>query len=105
MGREVEPRQYIEKLKHLNKLDESFGYMCIHIFRELLFHINGLKTPKEVCDKLEFLFGKQDESRLHILENELLELHPSNFDTIQLFFTKFKSLAIQCKQCGIENKD
>ena len=70
MGRAVEPQQYIEKLKHLDRLDEDFGYMCIHISRDLLLHIDGIKTSKEVWDKLESLFGKQDELRSHILENE-----------------------------------
>ena len=46
MGREFEPQQYLEKSNYLNKLDEAFGFMCIHISMELLFHIDGLKTPK-----------------------------------------------------------
>ena len=83
MGTEIEPRQYIEKSKFLNKLDEAFGFMCIHISRELLFHIDGLNTPKEVWDKLESLFGKQNELRGHILEDELIAFHPNNFETIQ----------------------
>ena len=58
MCREVKPHQYLEKFKYLNKLDESFGFMCIHISRELMFHLDGLKTLKEVWDKLESLFGK-----------------------------------------------
>ena len=48
MGREVEPQQYVEKSKFLNKLDESFDFICIHIYREILFHFEGLRTPKEV---------------------------------------------------------
>ena len=32
----------------MNKLDEAFGFMCIHISRELLFHLDGLKTPREL---------------------------------------------------------
>ena len=72
MGTEIEPRQYIEKSKFLNKLDEAFGFMCIHISRELLFHLEGLRTPKKVWDKLESLFGKQDETSLNpCLENEI----------------------------------
>ena len=39
------------------------------------------------------------------MENELIALHPNSFETIQHFFTKSKSLAPQCKQCGIERKD
>ena len=46
MGKEVKPQQPLEKSKYLNKLDEAFGFMCIHISKELLFHLDGLKTPK-----------------------------------------------------------
>ena len=98
MGKQIEPQQYIEKSKYLNKLDESFGFMCIHISRGLMFHLDGLKTLKEVWDKLKSLFGKQDELRGHILENELIALHPNNFETIYQLFSKFKSLVMQCKQ-------
>ena len=69
-----------------------------------MFHLEGLRTPKEVWDKLESLFGKQDELSGHILENELIALQPSSFDTIQHFFSKHKALVLQCKQCGIERK-
>ena len=58
MGKEVEPQQPIEKSKYLKKLDEAFGFMCIHISRELFFHLDGLKIPREVCQKLESLSGK-----------------------------------------------
>ena len=67
MGIEVKTQHYVEKSKFPNRLDESFGFMCVHISRELLFHHEGLRTPKEVRDKLESLFGKQDELRGHIL--------------------------------------
>ena len=30
---------------------------------------------------------------------------PKKFETIQQFFSKFKSLFMQCKQCGIDKKD
>ena len=46
MGKEFEPQHTLEKSKYLQKLDESFGFMCIHISRELLFHLDGLKTPR-----------------------------------------------------------
>ena len=60
--------------------------MCIHISRELHFHLDGLKHPREVWKKLESLFGKKDDMRGHILENELITLHPNKFETIQQFF-------------------
>ena len=61
MGREKEPHHPTKKNKFLNWLDESFGFLYAHISRDLLFHLEGLKTPKEACEKLEFLFGKQDD--------------------------------------------
>ena len=104
MGREIEPHHPAEKKKFLNRLDITFGFLCTHISRDLLFHLEGLRTPKESWEKLEVLFGKQDELRGHILEKELVALHLSIFETIQQFFTKFKSLVLQCRQCGIERK-
>ena len=63
------------------------------------------RNIKESWENIEALFGKQDELRGHILENELIALQPSNFEYIQQFFTKYKSLVLQCKQCGLERKD
>ena len=105
MGREVVPQQYIEKSKFLNRLEETFDFICIHISKDILFHLEGLKSKKEAWDKIESLFGKQDELRGHITENGLIALQPSKFETIQHFFSKYKSLVLQCKQCGIERKD
>ena len=105
LGIEAEPQQCFDKSKFMNWLDEAFRFMCIHISRDILFHLEGLKTPKEVWDNIESLFGKQDEIRGHILENELIALQPNNFKTFQQFFLKYKSLVLQCKQCGIERKD
>ena len=53
MGREIEPHRPTEKNKFLNRLDEAFGFLCNHISRDLLFHLEGLKTPKEDWEKLE----------------------------------------------------
>ena len=58
MGRETEPQQYVKKNKLLNQLDEAFSFMCTHISRDLLFHLEGLRNLKEAWYKLEYLFGK-----------------------------------------------
>ena len=105
MGTEVEPNSSVEKAKYFNRLDEAYGLLCLSISRELLFHIGILTTPNEVWVKLETLFGKTDERRGHQLENELISLRPVHYDTIQDFFTKFKSPVLYLKKCGIENKE
>ena len=97
LGREAEPHHTVERNKCLNRLDEAFGYLCTHISRDLLFHLECLRTPGETWEKLEVLFGNQYELWGHILENELIALHTSSFKTIQQFFTKFMFLALQCR--------
>ena len=79
MGREDEPHHPDEKNKFMNHLDEDFGFLCTHISIDLLFHLEGLRTPKEAWEKLEVLFGKKYELQEHILENDLIALYPSSF--------------------------
>ena len=97
MGRETEPQQYVEKNKFLNHLDEAFGFMCTHIYWDILFHLEGLRTPKEAWDNLESLFGKKYEIKGIFLENYLISLQPSNLQSIHQLFTKYKSIVLQCK--------
>jgi protoheme ferro-lyase len=40
--------------------------------------------------------------RGHFLEVELNSLDPKNFDNVQYFFTKFKSLLRELTDCGID---
>ena len=70
-----------------------------------IFHLDVLTISNEVWIKLESLFGKQDDFSGHKLENELISLRPSEFKTIKEFITKFKSLVLLLKQCGIEKKE
>ena len=43
--------------------------------------------------------------RGHQIENELISLSPNSFESLQLYFSKFKALVLQLKQCGIKKKD
>ena len=78
--------------------------MCTHISQDILFHLEGLRTPKEDWDNVKYLFGKQYELRGHILENDRIVVYPNSFESIKQLFTKYKSLIMQCKQCGLERK-
>ena len=89
----------------MNRLDEAYGCLCLSISRDLLFYVNGLQTHKQVWDKLASLFYKKDDLRIYQLENELISLHPSNFETLNDFFTKFKHLVFQLKLCKVEKED
>ena len=94
MGTEVEPNALIDREKYWNKLDEAYGFLCLSISKYLLFHLTGLKTPKEIWDQLATLFYKQDDLRIYQLENELISLNLGNFETMNDFFTKFKHLVL-----------
>ena len=62
---ENEPNVVIDKDKWNNRLDESYGFLCLLFYPYLLFHIDGLTTPNQVWINLESLFGVQDELRAH----------------------------------------
>ena len=79
--------------------------MCLSISKDLLFHIIGLKTPKEIWDQLASLFDKQDDLRIYQLENELISLHLANFEKLNGFFTKFKHLVFPLKLCKVDKED
>ena len=64
MDTEEEPTHVIDKARFLNKKYEAFGFLCLSISRDLLFHLSGLKNPKEIWDKLDTLYGKQDDLRV-----------------------------------------
>ena len=95
MGLETEPIKDEDKSKWFNKCDEAYGTLCLSVSPDLLFHIESLNSPNEIWTKLETLFGTQDLMRGHMLENELISLSLGNFNTIQDFFTKLKSLRLQ----------
>ena len=105
MDTEEEPSSAINKSRFLNKKDEAFVFLCLSVSQDLLFHISGLKTPKEVWDKLETLYGKTNDLRVYQLKNELMSLRPSNFKTLNDFFTKFKHIFLLLKQCKVEKED
>ena len=43
---ENEPNVVIEKAKWHNRFDEANGLLCLSIYPNLLFHLDGLTTPK-----------------------------------------------------------
>ena len=105
MGNEVEPGNALEKSRYFNRMDEAFGMICLSISRDLMFHVDTTSSPNEARTKLEQLFGKQDELRAYSLENKLIGLNPSDFNSLKEYFTKFKSLIVQLKECKVDKKD
>ena len=59
METKVEPSAATKKIKWHNRRDDAYGLLCLNISRDLLFHLDGLKSPNEVWEKLVDIFGKQ----------------------------------------------
>ena len=89
---EAEPNAAVEKIKWHNMRDEAYGLLSLSISRDLLFHLDGLKSPNEVWDNLVELFGKTDEMRGHQIENDMISLSPISFKSLQLYFSSLNPL-------------
>ena len=85
-------------------MNEAFGLLCLSISLYLPLHVENASTLIKLWATLKGLFGKQDILCGHQLENELISMRLDNFETLQYFLTKFKSLLLQVKACGIEKK-
>ena len=58
---------------------------------DMLEHIKDVKTPKEAWDTFAKLFSKKNDTRLQLLESELLSIAQRNM-TVAQYFHKVKSL-------------
>ena len=61
------------------------------IREEMLEHIWDDKTPKELWDTFVILFSKKNDTRLQLMENELLSISQRDM-TIAQYFHKLKSI-------------
>ena len=61
MNTETQPNVVAKKIKYWNKMDEYYGFLCLSISKDIIFHIMGLKTPNDIWDQLTSLFNKQDD--------------------------------------------
>ncbi|KAL3849192.1 hypothetical protein ACJIZ3_011074 [Penstemon smallii] len=61
------------------------------IEEDLLEHIRDAKTPKEAWDTFATLFSKKNDTKLQLLENELLSVAQRDM-TVAQYFNKVKSI-------------
>ena len=102
METKVYPNAVVEKIKWHNRRDEAYGIFCLSISRDLIFHLDGLTSPNEVWENIETLFGNTNEMTGHQIENEIISLIPNSFESLQVYFSKFKALVPQLK--NVESK-
>ena len=58
MNIETQPNVTAENIKYWNKLDEAYGFLCLSISKDVIAHITGLKTLKDIWDQITSLFDK-----------------------------------------------
>ena len=58
MDIEEDPTHVIDKARFFNKKDEALCFLCLSISKDLVFHLLGLKTPKDIWDQIASLYGK-----------------------------------------------
>ena len=73
------------------KAGKAMFALKITIGEEMLEHIWDNKTPKEAWDMFMILFSKKNDTRLQLLENELLSILQRDM-TIAQYFHKVKSI-------------
>ena len=88
-----------------NKQDQARGLIGMSIAQVLQFHILDIDTPHEALDKLNTVFGIQNQIRAHQLENELLTVDPNNFSSIEDFLSKYKTLRLLLEACKVKKED
>ena len=58
MNTKEEPNHVVDKDRLFNKMDKSFGFLCLSISKDLIFHLLGLNTLKAIWDQLASLYEK-----------------------------------------------
>ena len=92
-GDEVEqPENAVVLKKWRIKVGKALFAIKTTIEEEMLEHKRDVKTPKEAWDTFATLFSKKNDTRLQLLENELLSV-VQNEMTINQYFNKVKSLS------------
>ena len=85
IGQETKPFNGDKVTKWEYKQDQAQGLIGISIAQDLLFHILDIDTHHEALEKINTVFGIQNQIRVHQLENEFLTLDPNNFPLLKIF--------------------
>jgi hypothetical protein len=99
LGKETQPTDVDKKFKWDNGNDKACGIIRMPISPYLRFHLQKIDKPDEDWENIEFVFGKHNIIRAKQLENQVLNLSPSDFCCIEDYLTNFKTLGILCEEC------
>ncbi|KAE8730369.1 tir-nbs resistance protein [Hibiscus syriacus] len=79
------------------KADKTMFALKTTIEEEMLEHIQDVKTPKEAWDTFVILFSKMNDTKLQLLENELLSMAQHDMVVTQ-YFHKVKSICLEISE-------
>ena len=68
------------------------GLIALNISNILLFHLDGLTTPRAIWTKFHNLFGTMNQFRVLQIDAEFTSLVLESFTSIENFLMKLKSL-------------
>jgi hypothetical protein len=97
LGKKKAPIDDDKKSKWDNRNDEGQGLIRMSISLDLRYHLKEIDDPEEAWDKIESVFGKLNIIRAQQLENQILNLSPSDFSFLGDYLSKFKTLRILCE--------
>jgi hypothetical protein len=60
LGKETKPIDADKKVNWDSRNDEERGLIIMFISPNLRFHLQSIDQPKEACENIEFVFGKQN---------------------------------------------
>ena len=83
------------------KAGKAMFVLKITIEEEMLEHIRDAKTPKEAWDTFAKLFSKKNDTKLQLLESELLSVAQRDM-TIAQYFHKVKTLCREITELDLE---
>ncbi|XP_071703913.1 uncharacterized protein [Rutidosis leptorrhynchoides] len=85
------------------KVGKAMFVLKTTIEEEVLEHIRAVETPKEAWDTLEKLFSKKNDTKLQLLESELLSIKQRDMK-ISEYFYKVKSLCREISELDAEER-
>ena len=66
-----------------NKMDEAMGLIAMNILDGLLFHLDGLTTPRAMWDKFSTLFGTMNQFKVLQIDAEFTSVVPDHSPTLR----------------------
>ena len=102
--KEIEPTDDDKKIKWENRCDEACGSIGMSISTDLRFHISGIDELDQAWEKLESMFGKHNEIRGHLLENELIPWIQMIFHALKTIYLSIKLLYSYVKNARLIKK-